>query len=107
MLIDFNSMFASVLPSQHGDSFEAKTFLYKDGRIMNITLQPGDIIGEHGHGGAYEILYAVEGVCTVVCDGERERLASGNCHLLPPGKKHTIINIGKHETELLSIIANK
>ncbi len=69
---------------------------YYDGinKIMKGRLEPGASIGVHTHYHDSEIIYFLEGEGTVICDGDKTSVVSGECHYCPKGHEHSLINTG-------------
>lgn len=80
---------------------------YTDGKakIMMCRLTPGSTIGLHTHVTNCEVFYVTSGTGKVLCDGEYEILGPGDCHYLPQGHEHSLINDGEVDLCVLAVIA--
>ena len=54
--------------------------------------------------GAADVNFVVSGRGHAVCDGEREELAPGMCHVCPPGSTHAIVNDGEGDLVLWTVV---
>ncbi len=62
------------------------------------VLRPGTASTPHAHH-EYEIFIAVSGAATLIVDGERRGLATGDIAYLPPGSLHHVVNDGERDFE--------
>ena len=94
MKIFFDQMEEKVFQSFKGGEGEFHVKMYTDPRakIMRGRLLPGYSIGLHTHEGNSEMIYILSGTGKVLCDGEYEPLAAGDCHYCSMGHAHSLIN---------------
>lgn len=69
-----------------------------------ITLEPGTVIGAHGHEAEAEAYYILEGEATVCDQGAYKTLRPGDAHLCRDGEAHSLENRGDTTMRLLAII---
>ena len=82
-----------------------KEHLPKNGRIFaKLSIPPGCSIGEHEHIGECEMFYFLTGNGTVIDDGVRMPIASGDVMTTPHGHCHSIENTGAETMEVLAVI---
>lgn len=96
MIIDFNTMEATVIPNFKGGEKEIRAQMFWDGvnRIMRGVLQPGASIGEHVHKTNSEIMFIIEGAGTIIDDGIPTPISKGQCTYCPKGHRHSLVNTG-------------
>lgn len=94
MKIMFDQMEEKVLQNFKGGEgeFHVKMFTDPNTKIMQGRLASGSSIGLHTHEGNSEMIYILSGTGKVLCDGEYEPLAPGDCHYCPMGHAHSLIN---------------
>jgi len=80
--------------------------MYNDGtyRIIPTMIHPGGSIGLHTQGSGDDLNYIISGCGKAVCDGEEEELKPGVMHICRKGSEHTIINTGKEDLVLLTVV---
>ena len=52
-------------------------------------------------------IYGAGGTGKAICDGEEEVLSAGCCHICKKGSEHSIINTGKDDLCLLTIVVER
>ena len=106
MLIDFSNMEEQVIPGFLGGEGTFRTRMRVDelGKIMRAALEPGSSIGLHTHDTSSEIIYILSGKGMVLCDGEYEPLAAGDCHYCPKGHAHSLINDSGAILEFFAVV---
>ena len=67
-------------------------------------ILPGSSIGLHTHEGNSEMIYILSGTGKVLCDGEYEPLAAGDCHYCPMGHSHAMFNDGDEDLVYFAIV---
>jgi len=60
-----------------------------------VILQPGQEVGEHMTDKREEIIVILEGVATIIVEGETQSVGSNSIVYIPENKKHNILNKGK------------
>ena len=107
MLIDFNDIKEITVPGMNNGTGEmsAKMYMDKEGKIIPCRIHVGGSIGSHKHETSDDINYALSGEGKAFCDGEEELLYAGTCHICKKGSIHSIINTGKEDLVLLTIVA--
>ncbi|HUT82945.1 MAG TPA: cupin domain-containing protein [Candidatus Bathyarchaeia archaeon] len=69
-----------------------------------FTLEPGAIIGIHGHPEEHEI-YIHQGECDLITeDGTRTRVEATDAIYVPPEEKHGYENIGSEVLQFICVI---
>lgn len=61
----------------------------------------------HEHKTSDDINYVLSGKGFAVCDGEKEKLESGVCHICKKGSNHRIVNTGNNDLVLLTIVVER
>ncbi|MCQ4636473.1 cupin domain-containing protein [Anaerovorax odorimutans] len=109
MLINFNEMVERTMPGMNGGTGEmtAKMFMDEQGKIIPSSIHPGGSIGLHKHGTSDDINYVISGTGRAVCDGEEELLTAGTCHICKKGSEHSIVNTGKEDLVLLTVVVER
>jgi mannose-6-phosphate isomerase-like protein (cupin superfamily) len=73
--------------------------------LAEATIRPGGATIEHYHRDTEELYYVVEGTGRLrVGDAERD-VAVGDCAVIPPGERHTIVNTGGGPLRILCCCA--
>ena len=106
MKLFFDQMEDTVLENFKGGQgvLSAKMHVDGDNKIMRGRLAPGSHIGLHTHEGSSEIIYILSGTGKVLCDGEYEPLAPGDCHYCPQGHRHSLINDSSGELCFFAVV---
>lgn len=106
MLIDFDSMEEVCIPNLNGGhgAVSAKMTVHKNGKIMLARIPEGASIGIHKHETSDDINYVISGTGKAVCDDREEILSPGFCHYCPKGSSHCIINTGKEDLVLFTVV---
>ena len=61
----------------------------------------------HEHKTSDDINYVLSGKGYAICNGAREELYVGICHLCSKGSCHSIVNTGNDDLVLLTIVVEK
>lgn len=72
--------------------------------FSQITVKPGDSIGEHQHVGEQEIFYFVQGNGTVIDDGKQFDIGPGDVMVTPDHSSHSVINTGDADLVFMALI---
>lgn len=106
MKIEFKKMEEKELAGFKGGEKIFRPKMFDDGsaKIMYGTLEPGASIGLHRHEGNSEIIYVLEGVGTMLYDGEEELLYPGDAHYCPEGHIHSFINKGTENLVFFAVV---
>lgn len=109
MKIDFNTVEEITVPgmNQGTGTMTAKMYMGKDGKIIPCRIHPGGSIGMHRHKTSDDINYVLSGEGFAICDGEKEKLESGVCHICKKGSEHRIVNTGDTDLVLLTIVVER
>lgn len=109
MKIDFNAIDEITVPRMnHGtETMTAKMYMGEAGKIIPCRIHPGGSIGMHEHKTSDDINYVLSGEGFAVCDGEKEKLESGVCHICKKGSNHRIVNTGDNDLVLLTIVVER
>ena len=107
MLIDFEALEEITIPHLDGGegAVRAKMYLDQAGKIIISRIPVGASIGRHCQKTSNDINYVISGEGKAICDDQEETLRPGVCHYCPKGAVHTIINTGKEDLILFSVIA--
>lgn len=80
-------------------------FLGENCRLFSqITVKPGDSIGEHQHVGEQEIFYFVQGNGVVIDDGKQFEIGPGDVMVTPDQSSHSVINTGDKDLVFMALI---
>ena len=74
------------------------------GALTNIVLDPLLIFGMFG---LPQMGIALSLIHISVCDGVCETLSSGVCHVCRKGSEHSIVNTGKDDLVLLTVVVER
>ncbi|MBU4438789.1 MAG: cupin domain-containing protein [Acetobacterium sp.] len=72
--------------------------------FSQITVKPGDSIGEHQHVGEQEIFYFVQGNGIVIDDGITFDIGPGDVMVTPDQSSHSVINTGESDLVFMALI---
>ncbi len=106
MLIDFNAQDEKVIEGMNGGKGKifAKMFMNSSGKVIVSRLEPGASIGLHTQTTGNDINFIVSGEGKAFCNGIEEILTPGVCHYCPKGSSHEIINTGKEDLLLYTVV---
>ncbi len=106
MIIDFNEINeVKVSKMNDGDGeVMVKMQVNEIGRFVESIIPPGCSIGPHIQKSNHDINYIVSGEGIALCDGVKEDLKPGVCHVCPKGSSHTIINTGDGDLVFFTIV---
>ena len=77
----------------------------KNARLLAIlSIKPTYSIGLHQHNGETEYFIILKGAGTVVDNGVRKEIETGDILITGNGENHSITNTGSSDLELMSII---
>lgn len=109
MLINFNEMPERTMPGMNGGTGEmtAKMFMDEQGKIIPCRIHAGGAIGLHNHETSDDINYVISGTGCAVCDGKKEILTAGICHICKKGSEHSIVNTGEDDLVLLTVVVER
>lgn len=109
MLIDFNKAKEVIMPGMnHGTGMmTAKMYMDEKGKIIPTRIHAGGSIGMHRQDSGDDINYILSGEGKAICDGKEEILKPGVCHICPKGSEHSIINTGKEDLVMLTIVVHR
>lgn len=109
MLINFNEIVEKNISQMNGGNGEisAKMYVDKHRKIIPCKIHTGSSIGSHKHTTSDDINYILSGTGKAICDGKEEILSSGVCHICKKGSEHSIINTGKENLILLTIVVEQ
>ncbi len=107
MLIDFNAIRETVVPGMNdGEGVVGARMQVNDsGRFVLTRIPSGSSIGVHEQRTSDDINYVISGTGIAVCDGTRENLVPGVCHVCPTGSFHSIVNTGTDDLLLFTFVA--
>ena len=109
MRIDLNDITQITIPGMNGGTGTMTAQMYNDDsyRIIPTTIHPGGSIGSHKQESGDDLNYILSGSGTAVCDGVGEELKPGVMHICPMGSEHSIINTGKEDLVMLTVVVKK
>ncbi len=109
MLLNFNEITAHTVPGMNGGmgKMSAKMVMGEEGKVIFCSMHVGGSIGLHGHPSSDDINYILSGTGKAICDGKEETLAAGTCHICPKGSEHSIINTGKEDLVLFTVVVER
>ena len=106
MLIDFGTYDWAEIPHMNGGegSVFARMSMTENTRIVLTRVPPGSTIGVHPQLSGDDVNYVLSGKGRAVCDGKEEALVPGVCHVCPKGSEHMIVNDGKEDLVLFTVV---
>lgn len=106
MKIDFENMEEIVLNNFYGGQKATIASVFKDDncKIMYGRLEPGASIGIHTHTNSSEIVFILEGECTIIYDNEKEVIKAGQCHYCPKGHTHSVMNLTENDMHFFTVV---
>lgn len=106
MIIDFNDIKPMTIPGMNGGTGTMMAQMYNDEkyRIISTAIHTGGSIGSHVQSGGDDLNYIISGEGKAICDGMEEELKPGVMHICPKGSEHTIINTGKEDLVMLTVV---
>ncbi len=109
MLIDFNKIKELEVPGMNGGTGTMSPGMHmsENGKIILCKIHVGGSIGTHPHPSSDDINYILSGTGKAVCDVEEEILTAGTCHICKRGSEHSIINTGKDDLVMLTIVVER
>ena len=116
MLINFNEIVEKNISQMNGGNGEisAKMYVDKHRKIIPCKIHTGSSIGSHKHTTSDDINYIlleekipIETIIKVTGLSKEEILSSGVCHICKKGSEHSIINTGKEDLILLTIVVEQ
>lgn len=75
----------------------------KNMQLVLMSINPGDDIGVEIHKKTSQFIRVEEGKCVAIIGTKRYYLKDNDFVIIPPGKKHNIINSGNIPLKLYSI----
>ena len=109
MLIDFKKIDSMTFPGMNNGTGMMSARMYNDDsyRIIPTSIHPGGSIGTHKQESGDDMNYIISGTGKAICDGVEETLKQGVMHICPKGSEHSIINTGKEDLVMLTIVVKK
>lgn len=109
MLIDFTTTKEITVPGMNNGTgmMTAKMYMDEQGKIIPCSIHSGGSIGVHKHETSDDINYVLSGNGKAICDGEKEILSPGTCHICKMGSEHSIENTGDEDLVLLTIVVER
>ena len=106
MIIDFNAIQSMTIPGMNGGTGEMTCRMFNDEkyRIIPTAIHPGGSIGIHTQNSGDDLNYILSGEGKAICDGVEEELKPGVMHICPKGSEHSIINTGKEDLVMLTVV---
>ena len=106
MLINFNDIQEMTIPGMNNGTgtMSARMYMSEKGKIIPTRIHPGGSIGTHVQKTSDDINYIISGIGKAICDGAEEQLIPGCCHVCPKGSEHSIINTGKDDLVMLTVV---
>ena len=72
--------------------------------MVPTAIHPGGSIGLHTQSSGDDLNYILSGEGKAICDDVEEELKPGVMHICPKGSEHTIINTGKEDLVMLTVV---
>ena len=109
MKIDFSKTESMTFPGMNGGTGMMSARMYNDDfyRIIPTTIHPGGSIGTHKQESGDDLNYIISGEGKAICDGVEEELKPGVMHICPKSSEHSIVNTGKEDLVMLTIVVKK
>jgi len=109
MLIDFSQIKEMTIPgmNQGTGKMTVRMFMNEKGKIIPTVIHAGGSIGMHTQKTGDDINYILSGTGEAVCDGKKEELKPGCCHICPKGSSHSIANTGSDDLVMLTIVVER
>ena len=106
MIIDFNKLQSMTIPGMNGGTGEMTCRMFNDEkyRIIPTAIHPGGSIVMHTQNSGDDLNYIISGEGKAICDGMEEQLKPGIMHICPKGLEHSIINTGKEDLVMLTVV---
>jgi len=106
MLIEFSMLDEAMIVGMDGGTgaIAARMVVNAVGRFVECRVLPGSSIGEHVQMSGNDVNFVVSGHGHATCDGAREELAPGTCHVCPRGSRHSIVNDGDEDLVLWTVV---
>ena len=106
MLINFDNLPEVNIKSMNGGlgNVAAKIFKNEFGKVILSRIPPNTSIGMHVQKTSNDINFIVKGKCKAICNGNIEDIYPSVCHYCPKESKHSIINIGKEDLIILTVV---
>ena len=109
MTIDFNTLSDMTIPGMNGGTGEMTCRMFNDEkyRIIPTSIHPGGSIGAHKQASGDDLNYIISGTGKAICDGVEEELKAGVMHICPKDSEHCIVNTGKEDLVMLTVVVTK
>ena len=109
MIIDFNAIGEMTIPGMNGGTGEmtCRMFNSENYRIIPTAIHPGGSIGMHTQNSGDDLNYILSGEGKAICDGMEEELKPGAMHICSKGSEHSIINTGKEDLVMLTVVVKE
>ncbi len=109
MLIDFNLKEQITIPGMNSGTgmMTAKMYIDEQRKVIPCTIHAGGSIGLHKHETSDDINYVLSGSGKAICDGQKEFLSAGTCHICKKGSEHSIMNTGDEDLVLLTVVVER
>jgi mannose-6-phosphate isomerase-like protein (cupin superfamily) len=75
--------------------------------FAQITVKPGDSIGEHQHINEREVFYFIQGKGIVIDNGKEAEIGPGDVMVTPDQSSHSVINTGDEDLVFMALILNE
>lgn len=109
MIINFNKIKEITMPGMNNGTgtMTAQMYMGEQGKIIPCVIHTGGSIGLHKHETSDDINYIISGSGKAICDGKEEILEKGICHICKKGSEHSIINTGKEDLVILTVVVER
>ena len=109
MRIDFNQIDSMTFPGMDNGTGTMSARMYNDDsyRIVPTSIHPGGSIGPHKQESGDDMNYIISGTGKAFCNGAEETLEPGVMHICPQESEHSIVNTGKEDLVMLTIVVKK
>lgn len=110
MLIDFDQIKEITVSGMSNGTGTMRAKMYVDeqgNKYIPCSIHAGGSIGLHRHGTSDDINFIISGKGEAICDGQKESLSAGVCHICKKGSQHSIINTGNDDLVLFTVVMEK
>ena len=109
MLINFNQIKEITMSGMNNGigSMTAKLYMGEQNKIIICAIHPNSSIGLHKHENGDDINFVLSGNGEAVCDGQKEILTNGSCHIYKKGSEHSIVNTSDEDLVLLTVVVER
>ena len=112
MIVKNNSKQHEIKQNMRGGKGDIKITHITDQEVLGkhcrlfaqITVKPGDSIGDHQHVGEQEIFYFIQGSGIAIDNGRQSDIGPGDVMVTPDQGSHSVINTGDQDLVFIALI---